>query len=475
MDKAAKVALALVASAFLLAHGCAEGGELSPRPPGGNGAEDGGIVPGLDGSTPDDGGDGGEDRPLAQPSITAAQLSPGLWEITIDQGEFMLSDGQEGTYCVRLPMPEILKDKSLAMVGADSDLPIGTHHYFMAYSRNTRTQIEPCLPDEGALLPLEGEAMEMEDPGQYLAGFGVSNGMVGGDLTPGFGLYMSPNGHFVTNHHVLNISGGPLRMHGRFKFRVKEAHEVPRIMRPLNCLNQGIRVEPGQTVDVTATCVATFPIEIVQLGSHAHQHLDVIKVRVFRGGMVNPDYRDTPKPDEPNVVLGKELIMMAYRYPVGILDWTIADLAFPLQRHPGESVESFFDRVRPVSGGSVQSEVIYESTEWDAPKGIDRTTNPIRLAPGDGLTYTCTYTNPKTVPVIYGVHENEEMCATMNLYALPEGTTWTGPSVDPGIPPSLANIVNWEPNYKDTLQPNTINVLVSSDEIRKVYPGDFAF
>lgn len=43
----------------------------------------------------------------------------------------------------------------------------------------------------------------------------------------------------------------------------------------------------------------------------------------------------------------------------------------------------------------------------------------MHLKEGQGLTYTCHFTNTSDETITYGSGENHEMCATINLYAYP--------------------------------------------------------
>lgn len=53
---------------------------------------------------------------------------------TLDEGTLTVPAGGDVQYCVQLPIPESFQGRDLALTGWDWDLPVGTHHYFMAYS-----------------------------------------------------------------------------------------------------------------------------------------------------------------------------------------------------------------------------------------------------------------------------------------------------------------------------------------------------
>src|SRR5687767_7105314 len=51
----------------------------------------------------------------------------------LDEGAFTIEPGQEGLYCMRLPSPAECGDAPVFVREIESQLPIGTHHFFMAY------------------------------------------------------------------------------------------------------------------------------------------------------------------------------------------------------------------------------------------------------------------------------------------------------------------------------------------------------
>jgi hypothetical protein len=52
---------------------------------------------------------------------------------------------------------------------------------------------------------------------------------------------------------------------------------------------------------------------------------------------------------------------------------------------------------------------------------------------GQGITYTCRFTNPTDETLTYGAGENGEMCATINSYAYPANRPFE-------VPPPLGTV-----------------------------------
>ena len=59
--------------------------------------------------------------------------------------------------------------------------------------------------------------------------------------------------------------------------------------------------------------------------------------------------------------------------------------------------------------GSETGEVFYRNTDWHDPK-IVQYDPPIHLAEGTGFEYSCTWSNPGSEPVSYGLTSLDEMC-----------------------------------------------------------------
>lgn len=289
----------------------------------------------------------------------------------LDQGTFTAGGGEEILYCMRLPIPEAFAGRDLVLMGWDSDVPPLTHHYFMAYNPEPLDSDVP-VPCDGVdpILYVQGmggigEDQEEKGGGKLL--FGAGEGIsTQGAQNPDYGKFIPAGGHFVTSHHVLNFTPEPAEMYARFNLRVQDAATIPHPTNQLNCLSMDIEVPPQSQVEVTATCVAPFDLDLITLASHGHQHLTRFESRLYDGEETLP-------------------------------------------------------------------EVIYESTDWDSPH-IIHLAEPIHLKAGEGITFTCHYDNWKDVPVVYGAGVDNEMCASMNAYAYPDGQAYE-------VPPPLGTLI----------------------------------
>jgi hypothetical protein len=278
----------------------------------------------------------------------------------LDEGSFVIEPGVEGTYCMRLPVPEPYRSGTgpLYVRGQRSYFPPGTHHFFMQLRPEPLDTAEPCAPETGPLLPLGGVgsaelAAILEIRAGAVALFGGKEGHSELFLPQGYARVLEPRtGHFTTDHHVLNLTASNLAMGGAFNLYVADETEVHHPVSWLTCTQYDVAIEPRSTRSVSATCTVPFDMDLVMLASHAHQHLTKFEMRLFDGSRTLDD-------------------------------------------------------------------VIYESTDWDSPKSV--VPEPfISLGRGQGITYTCHYENSSDAPVKYDSYgENSEMCAALVNYAYP--------------------------------------------------------
>jgi hypothetical protein len=189
----------------------------------------------------------------------------------LDEGDFELAPGEEGLYCMRLPVPSSYGDAPLFVTQIESRLPVGTHHFFMAYNTETVDEQVGCFPS-GAYVSTEES--EQHDGGGGKLMFLSGEGEYSYTLPAGYAFYLpSGAGHMVTSHHVLNVSDETRMMYGRFNVHTAPAEEIAHPINQLNCLLQDIWVAPHSESTVSGTCTAPFDLDLVVLASHAHQHL----------------------------------------------------------------------------------------------------------------------------------------------------------------------------------------------------------
>lgn len=272
----------------------------------------------------------------------------------LDQGRFTIPSGAEGVYCMRLPVPPAYGEGPLYVRGVRSILPVRTHHFFMAYNPTPVAGPTPCNGEEGLVISRTGAGAttgnhaEIDGKMVFLAAVGEHESF----MPPGYALYLQSGvGHFTTSHHVLNLTPEDGAMYGVFNIYTAPAAEVTHPMNIFNCLLDDIDVPARSEGRVSATCTAPFDLDLVILGSHAHQFLTSFQMRFFDG------------------------------------------------ERTGE-------------------EILYENTDWDSPK-IETAAQPIHLARGQGITFSCDYYNPTSEPLSFGAGETQEMCAVMSAYAYP--------------------------------------------------------
>jgi hypothetical protein len=238
---------------------------------------------------------GGEDplTPLAPPP-------PGLG-FQLDEGAFTAAAGQEALYCMRLPIPPSYGDAPLFVRKIESRLPLGTHHFFMAYRPEPIAAQEPCF-SQGALVPIETADAHAGGGGKML--FLTGEGAYDYTLPDGYSLYLPTGlGHLVTSHHILNASDDDLAMYGLFNIHTAPAEAITHPVNTLNCLLQDIWIAPHSEATVSATCTAPFDLDLVVLSSHAHQHLTRFELLRYDGAATvgEPIYTSTDW-DSPDIV-----------------------------------------------------------------------------------------------------------------------------------------------------------------------------
>src|SRR5688572_28299464 len=152
----------------------------------------------------------------------------------LDEGAFSIDPGVEGLYCMRLAIPG--DDGPMFVRKLESRLPIGTHHFFMAYRQDAIDGPQPCFPS-GALVTVD-EADDHDGGGGKML-FLSGEGAYDYALPEGYAFYLpSTAGHLVTSHHVLNASDERRDMYGVFNVHTAKAEQVTHPINSFNCLLQ---------------------------------------------------------------------------------------------------------------------------------------------------------------------------------------------------------------------------------------------
>jgi hypothetical protein len=167
---------------------------------------------------------------------------------------------------------------------------------------------DPFVHPEGAAGFVGGNARLGE--GKLLFGAGVGIG-TSHHADGQFGRVMAEGGHLVTNYHVLHTGSEPADMYGLFNLHVRDAAEVPFPLSPLNCLTTDVAVEPRGSRAVTATCTVPFDLQLVTLGSHAHNHLVRFETRIYDGERtLDPIIYESSDWDSPAIETQAEPILL---------------------------------------------------------------------------------------------------------------------------------------------------------------------
>ncbi len=211
----------------------------------------------------------------------------------LDEGDFTVPPGEEGLYCMRLPVPPEYGDEPLFVTQIESRLPVGTHHFFMAYNSEPVDDQIGCFPSGPYVSTQEAE---QHDGGGGKLMFLSGEGEYSYTLPAGYAFYLpSGAGHMVTSHHVLNVADEERAMYGRFNVHTAPAAEIAHPINQLNCLLQDIWIAPHSESTVSGTCIAPFDLDLVVLASHAHQHLR--RFEMLHEGELIYESKDWDSPD----------------------------------------------------------------------------------------------------------------------------------------------------------------------------------
>lgn len=205
----------------------------------------------------------------------------------LDLGTFQLAAASEAMYCLKVPVPAPYSDTPFTISGIDSDLAFGTHHFFMAHNPTPLSKREPCIGDS-PLVPFENDLEDSERPdheglseGKLVFGAGV--GEYSYRMPQGYGMAIPDPGHFVTSHHVLNLTDSEVTIHGRFNVYTQPLSETPHPTNILNCDNRDISVDPQTQAEISGTCTVPFDLDLVLVASHAHAYLTKFEARIYDG------------------------------------------------------------------------------------------------------------------------------------------------------------------------------------------------
>ena len=110
-----------------------------------------------------------------------------------------------------------------------------------------------------------------------------------------------------------------------------------------------------------------------------------------------------------------------------------------LSSHAHQFLTRFETRI--FDGERTTDEVIYTNDDWDSPR-IDVLDEPVELRAGQGITFTCHFSNPTDHELTWGAGDFGEMCSTLNAYAFPAGR-------EREAPPSLGSVIGSRPGEPD--------------------------
>jgi hypothetical protein len=77
--------------------------------------------------------------------------------------------------------------------------------------------------------------------------------------------------------------------------------------------------------------------------------------------------------------------------------------------------------IRFLHGGVRPDMPDYANLDWQTPLIDMFPQTPVHLDPGDGIEWTCNYTNATDAPIVEGPHTTDEMCTAVLVYAPDQG------------------------------------------------------
>jgi hypothetical protein len=256
------------------------------------------------------GSDPGEDSVARDNPADPAALAPPAAGagFQIDLGRFSLPPGREGSHCIRAPIPPEYAGGPVYVAGADSVLSGSTHHYFASYSEaESVTEQQPCSGDEAfhyvddSAPPPDAESHVGQGYKMFL---GAGEGAYSYRFPDGYAMYLANGrGHLKSGWHVLNLSRDDYELFGKLNVHTRPAAQVTHPIRLLSCLLLDVAVDAHSEATVAGTCTAPFDLDLVMLGSHAHQYLVRFETRLFDGDKTldEPIYVSTDW-DSPKIV-----------------------------------------------------------------------------------------------------------------------------------------------------------------------------
>lgn len=334
-------------------------------------------------------GGGGNSSGLPDPNAKFATLPPidPSQGFQVDEGQFQVQPGEDITYCIRIPVPSELVGKDLGLIGWDWDLPQYTHHFFMAYSDAPADfggkDYIPCdgvdpivdnatLPSLGSL----GTGGALPDAGATST---VPNEVLPGAAPAGNGLSKVGEGKLIFGAGV-----GTGRYLGNERYG-----------------------------------------RILQAGGHLvtnHHVLNTSAEVVSMHGKFNMYVREASKIPHPTNELNCLTLDVGIQpKSQRIVTATCTapfDLDIVLLASHGHNHLKLFE-TRLFDGEKTLPDPIYTSDEWNSPI-LAWQKEPLHLKKGQGLTFSCHYQNDGDTTITFGTNVTNEMCATMNAYALPD-------------------------------------------------------
>jgi copper type II ascorbate-dependent monooxygenase-like protein len=117
----------------------------------------------------------------------------------------------------------------------------------------------------------------------------------------GVGLRVAPGQRLLLNAHWLNGGTAPVALDAAANLRAARPGTIEHHARSFQLGALRIDVPAGGTGETTATWTAPFPMNLVWLSTHSHEHTTSVSVEVLRGGVSDGEALRTTSYAEPAV------------------------------------------------------------------------------------------------------------------------------------------------------------------------------
>jgi hypothetical protein len=294
---------------------------------------------------------------------------------SLDEGALTLNPGQEGLFCRQMAVPAAFADGDTFVTGIDADVSLGTHHLIVTASDEAPGSVPTLCHDTGSGQAQDGSFQDFAvDPNPLSVLETLKRVELGGG--GGSAKIQFPKGY------------GKAMPLGFFE----SSHHV------LNVGQNPIDIHGRFDFFTAKGAEIEFPMGVI--------FANALKVDI------------APQSDgsvEGTLTVPEAIDLVA------------------LTSHAHNFLTRF--EMYLYRDGKTASEPIYVSESYETPAVVVQDP-PVRLNPGDGVTFRCTYRNNTANKVAWGV-TGGEMCMPFAMYAYPDGRAH-------GAPPTMSAAMSSE-------------------------------